>query len=65
VANFFAFAPNQRGNVRVATKDIDGDNQLDVIVSSDKTTAASVRTYLGTNLTPQGEPMLNQAFDPF
>ncbi|MBL8866482.1 MAG: DUF4394 domain-containing protein, partial [Planctomycetia bacterium] len=50
LANFFAGDPNSRTGVRVAVKDIDGDNLADirtVVGGSD-----AIRTYLGKNLSP-------------
>ena len=67
VANFFAFDSNQRGGVRVAVKDLDGDSKLDLVVGSGERQASSVRTYLGKNLSASTttDPAANEAIDPF
>jgi hypothetical protein len=50
LANFFAGDPDTRTGVRIAVKDIDGDNLADIrtaVGGSD-----TIRTYLGKNLSP-------------
>jgi uncharacterized delta-60 repeat protein len=66
LSNFFVsgVANSNRGGVRVATADVDGDNRADVIVSSGERTASSARVYLGANF-GGGEPKVFQDLDPY
>ena len=50
VANFFAGDPNNRGGVRVATKNLDGDSKADVVTGSGGGGGSRVTGYLGSNL---------------
>ena len=59
VANFFAGDPDDRGGVRVAVKDLDGDNRADLVTGS----GARVRTYLGNRIATTPLPTLD--FDAF
>ena len=66
LANFFAGGgDNGRGGVRVAAKDVDGDNKADVATGSGEGQPSQVRVYPGKNLIPIGEPAGVQVFDPF
>jgi hypothetical protein len=57
IANFFvAGNSSDRGGVRLAVKDADGDNRADVIVGSGEGSRASIRIYLGKNFGSGGEP---------
>ncbi|QDU19646.1 DUF4394 domain-containing protein [Urbifossiella limnaea] len=57
VANFFvAGNVNDRGGVRVAAVDADGDARADVAAGSGEGSPAKVRVYLGANFTGGGEP---------
>ena len=57
IANFFvAGNANDRGGVRLAVKDADGDKKADMIAGSGEGSAAKVRIYLGKNFTGTGEP---------
>ncbi len=68
VANFFvANDANSRGGVRLAVKDIDGDDRADLITASGDGLPSRVRVYRGSTV-PQAngiEPPLLQEFDPF
>lgn len=57
IANFFV-AGNvaDRGGVRLAAKDADGDAKADVVAGSGEGSPANVRIYLGKNFTGNGEP---------
>jgi uncharacterized delta-60 repeat protein len=57
VANFFV-AGNvaDRGGIRVAATDADGDQKSDLAVGSGEGSAAHVRVYLGKNFTTTSEP---------
>ena len=65
VANFFV-AGNQidRGGVRVAVTDVDGDNRADVAAGSGVGSPAKIRIYRGTDLNG-GEPANFQDIIPF
>lgn len=68
VANFFVAGNDAaRGGVRLAVKDIDGDNRADLITASGENQLARVRVYRGSTVVlPNGtEPPLFQEFDPF
>ncbi len=68
VANFFVEGNDAaRGGVRLAVKDIDGDNRADLITASGENQLARVRVYRGSTVVqPNGtEPPLFQEFDPF
>jgi len=67
--NFFAGSSSNRGGVRVAVKDVDGDGLADVVAGSGTGERAAVRVYRATQLaTVSGsstEPGGAQTFDPF
>ena len=66
LTNFFvAGDTGDRGGVRVATKDADGDGKADVVAGSGAGTPGRVRVYLGKNLSGSGEPTGVQIIDPF
>lgn len=66
VANFFvAGNTNDRGGVRVAATDADGDNKADLAVGSGENVASGVRVYLGSNFTAPTEPTTVQSLNPF
>ena len=66
VANFFvAGNSSDRGGVRLAAKDADGDNRADVAAGSGAGSAARVRVYLGRNFTTANEPTTFQDLPPF
>jgi hypothetical protein len=65
-ANFFAFDPNRRGGVRVAAKDTDGDNRLDLVAGTGENEAAEVRIYPGSGFDGTGgSPSVSNPFNPF
>src|SRR5207245_9843719 len=64
--NFFvAGNGSDRGGVRLAAKDADGDNRADVVVGSGEGLPSRVRVYLGKNITTAAEPAAFQDLDPF
>ncbi|MFO0799996.1 MAG: choice-of-anchor Q domain-containing protein [Gemmataceae bacterium] len=66
VANFFvAGNVNDRGGVRVAATDADGDSKADVAVGSGEGSPAKVRVYLGKNFVGSGEPATFQDLTVF
>ena len=65
LSNFFvAGADSDRGGVRVAAVDADGDGRADVAVATGEGRPSRVRVYLGKNTTA-GEPTQFQDIDPF
>jgi subtilisin-like proprotein convertase family protein len=58
--NFFAGDPQNRGGIRVAVKDLDGDTQADLVVGAGTNAGSVVTAYLGTTLA--GDPFLPVAF---
>lgn len=66
IANFFlAGNSTDRGGVRVAAKNADGDARADVATGSGEGLAAGVRTYLGADFTGTGEPAEFQDLSAF
>ena len=66
VANFFvAGNSTDRGGVRLATTNADGDNKADVVAGSGEGSAARARVYLGANVTGGGEPAVFQDINLF
>ena len=66
VANFFvAGNSNDRGGVRVAVKNADGDSRADLAVGSGEGSSANVRVYRGLNFTGGGEPSTFQDITVF
>jgi subtilisin family serine protease len=66
LANFFVGgSDSDRGGVRVASKDADGDGLADLVVGSGEGQPSRVRVYLGRNAAGAGEPAVVQALDPF
>ncbi|QDU23858.1 FG-GAP-like repeat-containing protein [Urbifossiella limnaea] len=57
VSNFFVGGnAADRGGVRVAVADLDGDTRAEVVAGSGEGVAAGLRAYLGKNLSGTGEP---------
>jgi uncharacterized delta-60 repeat protein len=54
-----------RGGVRVATTDMDGDGRADLIAGTGEGMASFVRTYAGSTITGIGEPAGFQDLNPF
>jgi hypothetical protein len=66
VANFFvAGDATDRGGVRVAAADADGDQKAEVVVGSGDGTESRVRVYPGLAFTGTGEPTTFQDIDPY
>jgi hypothetical protein len=66
LSNFFvAGNATDRGGVRVAAVDADGDGQADLAAGSGEGSPSSVRIYLGKNFAGSGEPSTFQNLDPF
>ena len=60
LADFFAGDPNNRGGVRLAVKNLDGDTRADLVVGSGTGAGSRVTAYLGKTLTGGGP---SSAFD--
>jgi hypothetical protein len=65
LANFFAGNPANRGGIRVAAKDLDGDARADLVVGDGEGAGSRVTGYLGTDLAAAGTPPEQFAFDAF
>jgi hypothetical protein len=64
-ANFFAGDPNARGGVRVAVKNLDGDNKADIVVGAGDNAGNRATAYLGGNIAPDGTPVSTLNIDAF
>jgi hypothetical protein len=64
VANFFAGDPGNRGGVRVASRELDGDGFSDLVVGSGAAAGSRVTAYAGAAL-PGGSPQEIFALDAF
>jgi len=65
-ANFFVDGDGRsRSGVRVAVKDVDGDNRADVVTGSGTNQASQIRVYRGGSFPAAGEPEVIQNIDPF
>jgi len=65
VANFFAGDAENRGGVRLAVKDLEGDTNLDLLTDAGPNAAGRVSTYFGKDLTPGSATPGAPAFEPF
>ncbi len=63
LANFFGGNVDSRGGIRVAVKDLDGDNRADLVVGSGAGAGSRVTGYLGKNIGPSGTPTTQFDFD--
>ncbi len=63
VANFFAGDTDSRGGVRVAVKNLDGDDRADLVVGAGAGAGSRVTAFLGKSVTPDGAPPEALAFD--
>jgi hypothetical protein len=65
LANFFGGDPNNRGGIRVAVKNLDGDRKADVVVGDGTGAGSAVTAYLGKTITATATPPTDFAFDAF
>jgi hypothetical protein len=64
-ADFFAGDTNNRGGIRVATKNLDGDGRADIVVGAGTGAGTRVTAYFGRNLAATGTPTESLGFDAF
>jgi hypothetical protein len=65
LANFFAGDVNNRGGVRVAAKDLDGDNRADLLTGAGTGAGSKVTAYAGSTIPADGQPPELWSFDAF
>ncbi|HEY2784413.1 MAG TPA: FG-GAP-like repeat-containing protein, partial [Fimbriiglobus sp.] len=65
LANFFAGDVDNRGGIRVAAKDLDGDAKADLVVGAGDGAGSRVTGYFGSDVTTNGTPPEAFAFDTF
>jgi hypothetical protein len=64
LANFFGGDPNNRGGIRLAVRDFDGDNRADIIAGAGTNGGSRVTGYAAKNIPAQGDPSATAfAFD--
>jgi hypothetical protein len=64
-ANFFAGDPANRGGVRIAVHDLDGDDRADLLAGAGATAGSRVTAYLGKSIAPDVTPPASADFDAF
>ena len=65
LANFFAGDTADRGGVRVAAKDLDGDGFADIVTGSGEGAGSRVTAYVGAQTPVEGSPPASLIFDAF
>ncbi|MBX3401226.1 MAG: hypothetical protein KF873_21035 [Gemmataceae bacterium] len=65
VANFFGGDPNNRGGVRIAVKDLDGDDKADLITGAGTGAGSRLTAYYGKNILGAAQPPVAFEFDAF
>src|SRR5207248_6457552 len=65
LANFFGGDPSNRGGIRVAVKDLDGDNRADLVVGAGSGAGSRVTAYPGKAIAPDGTPATAFDFETF
>jgi uncharacterized delta-60 repeat protein len=64
-ANFFGGNEANRGGIRVAVKDLDGDNRADLLAGAGSGAGSRVTAYHGKAIAPAGAPPAAFDFDAF
>jgi hypothetical protein len=65
VFNFFAGNPNDRGGVRVAVKNVDGDTKADLVTGAGDNSGDTINLYRGVDLLVNPTPSPYRQLDPF
>lgn len=65
LANFFGGDPSNRGGVRLAVKNLDGDTRADLLVGGGTGTAGRVTAYAGNSISTTGAPSVLFELNPF
>jgi len=65
VANFFGGDVENRGGIRIVTRDLDGDNRADLVVGDGTGAGSRVTGYLGKHMVPNATPPEHFAFDGY
>jgi hypothetical protein len=65
LANFFSGDVNNRGGIRLAVKDLDGDDRADLVVGSGSGAGSRITSFLGKKVNPSGTPETFFDFDAF
>jgi hypothetical protein len=65
LANFFAGNPENRGGIRVAVKEIDGDNHADLVTGAGVGAGSTVTAYAGSAIPADGQPPVLWSADVF
>ncbi len=65
LANFFGGDVNNRGGIRIAVKNLDGDNRADLVVGAGPGGLAQVTAYAGKTIPTDGTPTAQFSFDAF
>src|SRR5262249_20332464 len=63
LANFFAGDDANRAGVRLAVKDLDGDDRADLVVGPGTGGGGMVQAFLGKDMPPTGTPPADLDFD--
>jgi len=65
LANFFGGDTNNRSGIRVAAKNLDGDNLADIVVGPGTGAGGRVTAYAGAALPQSAPPAVLWQADPF
>jgi uncharacterized repeat protein (TIGR01451 family) len=65
LANFFGGDVTNRGGIRIAVKNLDGDNRADLVVGAGTGAGSRVTGYLGKTVPADGTPPEQFTFDAF
>jgi hypothetical protein len=65
IADFFSGSTADRGGVRVAVKNVDDDQRMDIVTGSGVGVAGNVKVYKGSGLRGRAQPPVFQSLDVF